>query len=261
MKQAKCSDRQEMVYIPAGEFLMGISEHDICIEKGHEHAGDVYKDSHPQSVHYLDSFAIGRYPITNAEYFEFIKDTNHRLPLPNGYGYEEEDVWNRVTGQYRDDMADYPVVFVSWYDACYYCDWAGGRLPTEAEWEKAARGTDGRRFPWGNEDDTTRYQKSSLWNRDRTIRKTLCSVFGHSLGASPYGCCQMYGNVGEWCSDWYSENYHMRRPYANPKGPKTGTKRVVKGEILYPHIGRRNMGISPWIDYPDIGFRIAADVK
>jgi len=118
---------------------------------------------------------------------------------------------------------DYPVVYVNWYQADQYCRWVGRSLPSEAQWEKAARGTDGRRYPWGNQTPNPR-----LANFNFSLIGEPVPVFRYPLGASPYGVLNMAGNVREWVADWYDENYYQSSPYTNPLGPASGTQRSLR---------------------------------
>lgn len=199
-------DSVPMVTIPAGEFLMGTPE------------GKGRADEWPQRSVYLDAFAIDQVEVTNERYLAFVATTGHRNP-PNPYG----------TGplQSAKGIEQLPVVQTTWYDAKAYCSWAKKRLPTEAEWEKAARGTDGRLFPWGNEPATP---KRANFDREWEDEKTLYPVGSLPDGDSPYGVKDMAGNAREWVSDWYDADYYKHAPERNPQGPdKKGVVRSIRG--------------------------------
>ena len=195
----------EMVRVPAGEFMMGSPE------------GVGEGDEHPQHKVYLDTFEIGKYPVTNEQYAVFVADTGRTAP----------SYWQK--GKVPKSKEKHPVVYVSWEDAAAYCQWLSEktgekwRLPTEAEWEKAARGTDGRTYPWGDEEpDKTRC------NFGENVGGTT-PVGRYPSGASPYGALDMAGNVWEWCADWYDEKYYDRALFRNPAGPANGQYRVLRG--------------------------------
>jgi formylglycine-generating enzyme required for sulfatase activity len=199
-------DPVPMVIIPAGEFLMGNPE------------GKGRADEWPQRSVYLDAFAIDQVEVTNERYMAFVTATGHRNP-PNPYG----------TGPLTsiNGIEQLPVVQTSWYDAKAYCGWAKKRLPTEAEWEKAARGADGRRFPWGNEAPTS---KRANFDREWADEKTLSPVGSLPEGDSPYGVKDMAGNAREWVSDWYDPQYYQHAPSRNPQGPDNkGVVRSIRG--------------------------------
>jgi len=165
-----------MVLIPAGPFTMGS-------DTGGE-------DEAPAHQVDLPAFKIDRFEVTNADFARFVEAT--------GYQTDAEKAGSTNTWRsYAEGRDNHPVVKVSWNDARAYCEWAGKRLPTEAEWEKAARGTDGRTYPWGNE-----YDPKKLNAKDSGIRGTT-AVGSYPEGASPYGLLDMAGNVWEWTADWY----------------------------------------------------------
>jgi iron(II)-dependent oxidoreductase len=164
--------RDSMVLVPAGRFLMGSDE--------------FARETPPRLVE-LPAFRIDRFPVTNAEFATFAAATGHRTPVD----------W--FDGRPRPGFERHPVM-VTWADADAYARWAGKRLPTEAEWEKAARGTDGRRYPWGNEWDTA---KALTWETVAVSGERTEPVDARPAGASPYGCEQMVGLLEEWCADWY----------------------------------------------------------
>jgi formylglycine-generating enzyme required for sulfatase activity len=195
-----------MVTIPAGEFLMGNQE------------GTGRADEWPQRSVYLDEFAIDQVEVTNERYLAFVATMGHRSP-PNPYG---TGPLSSVKG-----IEQLPVVQATWYDAKAYCSWAKKRLPTEAEWEKAARGTDGRLFPWGHEPATA---KRANFDREWDEGKTLHPVGSLPGGDSPYGVKDMSGNAREWVQDWYDAEYYKHAPDRNPQGPdKKGVVRSIRG--------------------------------
>jgi len=203
---AASKETVSMVTIPAGEFLMGNPE------------GKGRADEWPQRSVYLEAFAIDQLEVTNERYMAFVTTTGHRNP-PNPYG----------TGPLlsANGIEQLPVVQTTWYDAKAYCAWAKKRLPTEAEWEKAARGTDGRLFPWGNEPATS---KRANFDREWEDEKTLYPVGSLPDGDSPYGVKDMAGNAREWVSDWYDPDYYKHAPDENPLGPdKRGVVRSIRG--------------------------------
>ena len=191
-----------MVYVPAGEFIMG--------------GDDIGDDERPQRKVYLGAFYIHKYEVTNAQY-EVCVDAGACNPPSSNRSYSRDSYYANSA------YDDYPAIYVSWHDADAYCRWAGGRLPTEAEWEKAARGTDGRKYPWGNTWDTSKVNSWEARLRDTT------AVGSYPAGASPYGVLDMAGNVGEWCQDWYDAEYYAISPQRDPQGPRSGQYRVVRG--------------------------------
>jgi formylglycine-generating enzyme required for sulfatase activity len=231
-------DNAEMIYVAAGEFLLGTSDAQVDSWLK-EHPGDMrelFKDEQPQCRVNLPGYWIGRTEVTNAQYLRFALATRHRAP-----GHWEG-------GQIPSGLDDFPVEFVYWEDAQAYCEWAGGRLPIELEWEKAARGTDGRMFPWGNQWDSKRCRNFELltgkpytggepwaeaaqaWlDRHEWVREGPVAAGSYPAAASPYGCLDMAGNVWEWCADWYDEKAYERYAHGDLTSPRTGEDRVIRG--------------------------------
>ncbi len=252
---ANWKTRDEMVLVPAGPFLMGS---DKKVDR------NAYKAEMPQRSVYLDSYEIGKYEVTALEYLKFVLATD-RLPQLD---------WRYDGGNFQETMAHHPIMHVTWYDADAYCRWAGKRLPTEAEWEKAARGEDGRVFPWGNQmGGLTRanYGRTGLSGpvRDRPERLLLyppiISVDKYENAVSPYGIHQMAGNVAEWVADWYDKDYYVTAPERNPKGPAAGTNRAFRGggwidSTPTIRAAQRN-GAPPETKMNWLGFRCARDVQ
>jgi formylglycine-generating enzyme required for sulfatase activity len=183
-------------------------------------------DEKPQHKVHLDAFLIGKYEVTNAQYQVFVKATGHRLP--ENCCDPKYNIWRG--NDPLDGTEELPVINVSWDDAVAFCTWSGGRLPTEAEWEKAARGTDGRMYPWGNEIPSGNranysFDPVSVWEGPASLAKKDQYAFGKST----YGAYEMSGNVWEWVQDWYDENYYKSSPEKNPKGPEKGEARVMRG--------------------------------
>ncbi len=245
MKRALIEQKKkyDMVTIPAGEFIMGTD--------------NAREDEYPEHRVYLDAYKIDRYEVTNAQYWEFLeymKKTNDHSKC-----YKAETSGKDHTPRFWDNeyynVPDYPVARIDWYDAYAYAAWAGKRLPTEAEWEKAARGMDGRNFPWGNEWDPIRCNLSGEPKPGGSIEN----------GKSVYGCYDMAGSVYEWCDDWYLNTYYTESPSLNPKGPSGGVRRVIRGGSRFskPFQVRANMRKSeqPELFNLALGFRCAQDVK
>jgi formylglycine-generating enzyme required for sulfatase activity len=227
---------RDAVRIPAGDFLMG-SDTDRA-------------DERPQRLVYLDAFDIDRYEVTNAQYERFVKATRHVAPA-----YWPGDV-------FPPGQADYPVVAVSWVDANAYCRGVGKRLPTEAEWEKACRGTDGRIYPWGAVWDPWRANvdagpgrpwaagmtepgKSALDDARQTLRATpdgpqargLRPVGSYPSGAGPYGVMDLAGNASEWVADWYNWEGYWKLPDRNPVGSEPPWNHALRGSSWYDPSG------------------------
>lgn len=225
-----------MVYIPAGKFIMGADDGD--------------RDEQPPREIHVDAFYLDRTEVTNREYQKFIDATGHRVPLA---AMKVHLAYEWVDGHYPKGRGDHPVVLVSWEDAIAYALWAGKRLPTEAEWEKAARGTDGRKYPWGNEWDPERCNSSYSDTHDTT------PVGSYPSGASPYGCLDMAGNLQEWCLDIYQKFYYPVMPAFNPQGSEDGVCMVVRdGSWAHRDVRSANRArIIPPHRLTTLGFRCA----
>jgi formylglycine-generating enzyme required for sulfatase activity len=193
---------EEMVTIPAGPFVRGTMSGGF--------------DEQPQRTIHLDAFSIDRYEVTNHQYQQFIAATGHRKAGPPSR-YAKSISKMRGPNQ--------PVVYVSWDDANAYCRWKGKRLPTEAEWEKAMRGTDGRLWPWGNQEKPN----GANWARVQDGHEVSARVGTFQTDQSPYGVMDGAGNVMEWVADWYQEAYYKVSPDKDPPSPEFGTFRVMRG--------------------------------
>jgi formylglycine-generating enzyme len=227
----------ELVMIPAGTFLMG--------------SGMGQNNEKPVRTVYLNEYWIDRYEVTMAHYYAFVAATGHREPRLAGYlSIESVDMSSFL-------YPDRPVVGVSWLDAHAYCQWKGKRLPTEAEWEKAAKGPQPRKWPWGDEEDSAR---ANLRGLDDTVHGTA-PVDSYETGQSGFGVYNLTGNVMEWASDWYDEQYYRVMPGENPSGPAIGDEKVIRGgswhdSLRYAHTFSRFKMLPEYRDVT-IGFRCA----
>jgi len=241
-----------MLLVPAGEFTMGRSASDQfadCQELNQECQLSWFMDEEPIHKVYLDAFYIDVYEVTNALYKVCAEQGVCDPPQASNSN-------SRVNYYGNPEFDNYPVIYVSWIQAKTYCEWREARLPTEAEWEKAARGTDARIYPWGNELDET-YANYNLDIGDTT------EVGSYESGKSPYHVYDMAGNVWEWVADWYSETYYQRSPTENPPGPASGDYRGLRGGSW----GLVGVSVSASYRYAsdptepnlDLGFRCAMD--
>ena len=221
-------DGNEMVLIPAGEFLMG------------SNLGA--KDEKPAHKIWLDAFYIGKYEVTVGQYKRFIQETGY--PAPD---------WSKVGKHSPTDK--HPIIWVSWHDATAYCNWAGCRLPTEAEWEKAARGKTGRQeYPTGDVLTPLHANYNNTYEGATAVGK---------FPAAGFGVCDMAGNTYEWCGDWYGADFYPISSYKNPEGPNSGTHRILRGGSWgnipgYLRCADRN-SLTPDSPYFLVGFRVAKD--
>jgi len=221
-ERVNAKDGSVLVCVPAGSFRMGSKD-----------GGSSGKPVHAVT---LSEYWIGKYEVTNAQFKRFMSET----------GYDAGNDWREKASEWG---ARAPVVSVSWNDAQAYCRWAGLRLPTEAEWEKAARGTDGRKYPWGNEGPENRaWYDNNSGGRAHDVGSAL-------LGVSPYGCLDMAGNVDEWCQDWYD-----RYPGNTEMNNNYGTKyRILRGGSWLNSDGELRCAIRGRLDpdgrFSNVGFR------
>jgi formylglycine-generating enzyme required for sulfatase activity len=230
----RSADEMAMVYVPAGAFTMGSDASEIS---------ETYRDEHLQHEVYLDGFWIDQTEVTN-----------HQYAVCRVYGPCEAESMGPTA--YKEE---YPVVGATWRDADVYCEWVGGQLPTEAQWEYAARGDDGRLYPWGNEPPTC-----DLALFQGCDHSTLPVGSFSPLGDSWVGAQDMGGNVAEWVADWYEQHYYARSPEANPTGPEVGEFKVVRGggwehEARYVRADTRSFSrYGQTGRHASIGFRCSA---
>jgi formylglycine-generating enzyme required for sulfatase activity len=252
-------DSSVLIEIPAGYFMMGTREEGWPFDK-------------PARRVYLDKYYMGKYFITVGQFKRFADATGYKtdaeksggamIDIGDMYSTKKNDVsWRNP---YYPQIDSHPAVVISWNDAQDYCKWAGLRLPSEAEWEKAARGTDGQKYPWGNEDpgprgrpfancDLHRPGVIDIEERKDTTDRQIRAVGYYSLGRSPYGCFEMASTIRQWCKDWYEENYYKTASVFNPIGPISGKYRVNRGSCSI--VTRYYLNTDG--RYVNTGFRVA----
>jgi len=243
-------DLVDMVMIPAGSFPRGTENEEF--------------DEQPVRMIYLDDYLIDKYEVTRDQWQKYQQDTGFMLA---------EWVLQSSASQ-----ADHPIVFVTWFDANSFCEWAGKRLPTEAEWERAARCDDGRKYPWGPGLDERRanfFGSNDPFDRGvgNILQTTPVGYFDGSIrdgyqtrsGVSPFGVHDLVGNVWEWTNDWYHSSYYADGPAENPQGPENGVVKSVRGgsyavdaSHVRPTYRARD---DPLLKGPEVGFRCAADMN
>lgn len=202
-----------MILIPKGKAIFGTGP------------GDPYFDASstdgekPQFKADVPGFYMGICCVTNEQYFRFVTETGHRPPEVATWG---TPVWK--DGRFPEEKAKHPVVCIAWHDAKAYCEWADLGLPTELQWEKAARGFDGRLYPWGNA-----WDRMKLRNLNNKGAETTCAVGGYPAGASPFGVLDMSGNVWEWCENWHEDGAYERHARGDLALPRAGQSKMLRG--------------------------------
>jgi formylglycine-generating enzyme required for sulfatase activity len=233
-EEATGRDGAPMVLVPAGEFVMGS-------DKGDD-------DEKPVHRVQLDSFYIDKFEVTNGRFAKFIDAIKGEPP----WGFDDKDT--------PVAHAEQPVRWVTWLDATAYCQWAGKRLATEAEWEKAARSTDGRLYPWGDEPPT---QAHAVFGQ-KEGSESLPPFSSRDKGKSPYGAQDLAGSLYEWVTDWYDDEYYGKTPPQNPRGPSEGTQKVQRGGSYTNNPYRLRSSFrtkdNPTEAHPNVGFRCVQDV-
>ena len=253
--QVSPSDDMVIIYIPAGAYLMGSLETDTGVDN----------DEIPQHSVYLNAFWMDQTVVTNAMYARFLNEMGDQLKERSTWLdagdedvliFQQGGIWKPIKG-----FENHPAVEVTWFGARAYCQWAGRRLPTEAEWEIAARGAvsggdNERIYPWGDEIDCDKAQYANCGGG-------LLPVNSKPAGASPTGVLGLSGNTWEWVSDWYADDYYAESPSENPNGPTEGVTRVLRGgswEYDWKHLraaNRRHNG--PSVSMHDYSFRCVKD--
>ncbi|GCL73050.1 formylglycine-generating enzyme family protein [Paenibacillus naphthalenovorans] len=289
-KRSAKDPKEGMIYLPGGEFLMGTADQEGFAQDGE---GPV------RSVR-LDSFYIDPYAVSNAEFKAFVDATGYRTEAEVfGWSFvfhlfvsaetakgvtqavQQTPWWWVVNGacwkhpegpdSHIDDRMDHPVIHVSWNDANAYCQWAGKRLPTEAEWEYAARGgLVQKRYPWGDVLKPDGEHRCNIWQGKFPDKNNCSDGYAgtapvHAFKPNGYGLYNVSGNVWEWCSDWFAAN-HTADPLVNPLGPATGQEKVLRGGSYLCHksycnryrVAARSKN-TPDSSTGNIGFRCAAD--
>ncbi|MGG1313717.1 formylglycine-generating enzyme family protein [Cohnella laeviribosi] len=288
---SKPGGREGMIYLAGGEFLMGTDDREGFPSDGEG----------PVRAVRLNPFYIDACAVSNAEFRQFVEETGYRTdaerfgwsfvfhlfvspetartvtrtPVQTPWWFVVEGAsWKHPEGPDSDiaDRLDHPVTHVSWNDAVAYCKWAGKRLPTEAEWEYAARGgLVQKRYPWGDELKPNGEHRCNIWQGKFPYKNNMSDGYAgtapvKSFKPNGYGLYNVSGNVWEWCSDWFSPTYHINGPRVNPKGPPQGSSKVLRGGSYLCHksycnryrVAARSHN-TPDSSTGNIGFRCAAD--
>lgn len=247
--QVSPKDGTVQVCVPEGNFTMGTTDEQVtrlCVKLGgYPDCTSWYSNEKPQHTVWLDAYWIDRTEVTNAQYAKCVADGVCQKP------YERKPKSSEI---YYGNVqyANYPVTYLDWTMAATYCKWAGRRLPTEAEWEKAARGTDGRTYPWGDDAPTCRL--ANYYDGKNYCVGYTSAVGSYPDGASRYGALDMAGNVWEWVTDWYGESYYGSSPLRNPLGPESGEYRVLRGGTWDFFVWGLRSAYRYWGDPVDNGY-------
>ena len=232
-----------MALIPAGEFTMGRTRTTPDDERGMRPL--ILRDDRPPHTVRLDAFYLGRTETTHADYAKFVAATGHPTP------------YHWTDGEMPTEMAKHPIYNVDWEDATAYCEWSGKRLPTEAEWERAARGgLDGKDYPWGDQAAKPEHARFSTPEGPGPVAL---------YDPNAFGLYDMAGGVSEWCSDWFARTYYEVSPPENPQGPAEGLYKMIRGGAWSDGPKRLTVFFRNWVRpnqrTPNLGFRCAKDSK
>jgi formylglycine-generating enzyme required for sulfatase activity len=277
-------DYSAMIHIPAGEFLRGTSPRQVkkLLRENPDLTAEWCEYEQPQRRIYLDEYWIDKYPVTYGQYRQFIEakgyycseywseegwqwlEKEKRNFSPECFDAQLDSIIPRYWNDGRFNKPNAPVVGVTWYEADAFARWAGKSLPTEAQWEKAARGTDGRIYPWGDDFDPKR---CNCWKGEYPGNTTPVGIY--PTGASSFSVLDMAGNVWEWCADWYDEHYYHNSPTRNPSGPKRGDYRVCRGGSWYLILWYNPLDVRaacrngdvPTYRYNTLGFRVVVSSR
>lgn len=261
------NDVSDMAFIRGGKFVRGstFAENQTAFKMCRKNDRSCklwwFSDEYPLKMVMLQTYLIDIYEVTNEKYLQFVEATGHPPALDDSCTTDacrEGNLWKESS--FPSKIRRQPVTQVSWYDAQVYCQWKGKRLPTEAEWEKAARGPSGSFYPWGNAFPQGRATFKRKWQG----LHTMTNVGSYPNGVSVYGVHDMAGNVWEWVSDWYSRTYYNRGTKNNPKGLSKGEFKSLRGGSWVNFAGTLRSAFRRWsrpdVRFNDTGFRCAKSV-